>query len=99
MVVMERKQKKLMRWKKTMSKGKSKWKLEKKFDCPQCGARLEIKWKEETITPAIPADKEEVFEVSKDEVSKDTQTSLDKITETHKKDKAETKKQVKAKKK
>jgi len=65
-----------------MSGKKGKWKLEKKFDCPQCGTKLEVKWKEETITPAVPADKEEIFEVSKD-----TQTDLDKLIEINVNDK------------
>ena len=60
---------------------KGKWKLEKKFDCPTCGTKLEVKWKEETITPAVPADKKEIFEVSKD-----TQTDLDKLIEINKND-------------
>jgi len=70
-----------------MSGKKGKWKLEKKFDCPQCGTKLEVKWKEETIKPSVPAEKKDIFEVNRD-----TQTSLDRITEINDRDKKETKK-------
>jgi DNA-directed RNA polymerase subunit RPC12/RpoP len=53
-------------------KKKEKWKLELPIQCPGCKARLLVKVRDETITPAVPAEKEQIIKVEKD-----TQSTLE----------------------
>lgn len=50
---------------------KQKWKLELHEQCPYCKKPIVIKYKEETITKSVPAEKNEISLVEKD-----TQTQL-----------------------
>lgn len=52
--------------KKNKKKKKEKWKLELPIECPGCKARLIVKVRDETITPAVPAEKEQIVDVAKD---------------------------------
>ena len=50
---------------------KQKYKLEEIIECPKCATRIIVKVWDETITPSVPAEKEQHIAVEKD-----TQTTL-----------------------
>lgn len=52
---------------------KQKYKLEEIIECPKCATRIKVKVWDETLTPSVPAEKEQHIAVEKD-----TQTTLPK---------------------
>ena len=56
---------------------KQKYKLEEIIECPKCKTRISVKVWDETLTPSVPAEKEQHIAVEKD-----TQTTLPKEDET-----------------
>jgi len=50
---------------------KQKFKVEEIIECPKCATRIKIKVWDETLTPSVPAEKEQHVSVEKD-----TQTTL-----------------------
>jgi len=52
---------------------KQKYKVEEIIECPKCATRIKVKVWDETLTPSVPAEKEQHVSVEKD-----TQTTLPK---------------------
>ena len=50
---------------------KQKYKVEETIECPKCATRIKVRVWDETITPSVPAEKEQHVSVEKD-----TQTTL-----------------------
>jgi len=55
---------------------KQKYKVEEIIECPKCSTRIIVKVWDETLTPSVPAEKEQHVKVEKD-----TQTTLPKEDE------------------
>ena len=62
---------------------KQKYKVDETIECPKCATRIKIKVWDETITPSVPAEKEQHISAEKD-----VQTTLPRDEET-KEDKKE----------
>lgn len=55
---------------------KQKYKVEEIIECPKCATRIKVKVWDETLTPSVPAEKEQHISVEKD-----NQTTLPKEEE------------------